>query len=206
MKYTPKVVISTILRSNVRVHKFQKLNRKSPEAQIFLAHTNNKPKLPDGFEFLPVKRSINIKKEKDNKEQYMDLLLEADPSKDMINNYLKNGELFVLTYKDDVACIAVVTKIDEDTVELKNIATKKEFRGNGYGKKMLKYLADNYKQKYKKMLVGTTENNIPFYVKQGFDKYEKTIKNFFVENYDEEIWDGDLHCIDMYCYSKDLKK
>ena len=95
---------------------------------------------------------------------------------------------------------------DEDTVELKNIATKKEFRGNGYGKKMLKYLADNYKQKYKKMLVGTTENNIPFYVKQGFDKYEKTIKNFFVENYDEEIWDGDLHCIDMYCYSKDLKK
>ena len=69
----------------------------------------------------------------------MDLLLEADPSKDMINNYLKNGELFVLTYKDDVACIAVVTKIDEDTAELKNIATKKEFRGNGYGKKMLKY-------------------------------------------------------------------
>ena len=135
----------------------------------------------------------------------MDLLLEADPSKDMINNYLKNGELFVLTYKDDVACIAVVTKIDEDTVELKNIATKKEFRGNGYGKKMLKYLADNYKQKYKKMLVGTTENNIPFYVKQGFDKYEKTIKNFFVDNYDEKILDGDLYCTDMYYYSKNLK-
>ena len=176
------------------------------EEQSMLAHTNEKPVLPEGFEFLPVKRSIVIKKEKENKEQYMDLLLEADPSKDMINNYLKNGELFVLTYKDDVACIAIVTKIDEDTVELKNIATKKEFRGNGYGKKMLKYLADNYKQKYKKMLVGTTENNIPFYVKQGFDKYEKTIKNFFVDNYDEEIWDGDLHCADMYYYSKDLKK
>ena len=176
------------------------------EEQSMLAHTNNKPKLPDGFEFLPVKRSINIKKEKDNKEQYMNLLLEADPSKDMINNYLKNGELFVLTYKDDVACIAVVTKIDEDIVELKNIATKKEFRGNGYGKKMLKYLADNYKQKYKKMLVGTTENNIPFYVKQGFDKYEKTIKNFFVDNYDEKIWDVNTRCIDMYYYSKDLKK
>ena len=23
---------------------------------------------------------------------------------------------------------------------------------------------------------------------------------------DEEIWDGDLQCIDMYYYSKDLKK
>ena len=35
------------------------------------------------------------------------------------------------------------------------------------------------------MLVGTSENNIPFYVKQGFDKYEKTIKNYFVDNYDD---------------------
>ena len=50
------------------------------------------------------------------------------------------------------------------------------------------------------------ESDIPFYVKQGFDKYEKTIKNYFVDNYDEEIIDGDLHCIDMYYYLKDLNK
>ena len=162
--------------------------------------------LPENFEFLPVKRSIVIKKEKDNKEKYIDLLLEADPSKDMINSYLKDGELFVLTYKDNFACVAVVTKINKDTVELKNIVTKEEYRGQGYVKKMLKYLADNYKSKYKKMLVGTTENNIPFYVKQGFDKYEKTIKNYFIDNYDEEIIDGNTKCIDMYYYSKDLKK
>ena len=71
---------------------------------------------------------------------------------------------------------------------------------------MLKYLADNYKQKYDKMLVGTTENNIPFYVKQGFDKYESTIKNYFIDNYDKEIKDGELHCTDLIYYSKDLKK
>lgn len=176
------------------------------EEQSILTHTDSKPKLPEGFKFLPVKRSIVIKKEKDNKEQYMDLLLEADPEKEMIEKYLKDGELFVLTYKETIACVAVVIKIDEDTVELKNIATKEEYRGQGCGKKMLKYLADNYKQKYNKMLVGTSENNIPFYVKQGFDRYEKTIKNYFVDNYDEEIWDGDLQCIDMYYYSKDLKK
>ena len=54
------------------------------------------------------------------------------------------------------------------------------------------------------MIVGTSENNIPFYVKQGFDKYYKTIKKFFVDNYNEEIWDGDLQCIDMYYYSNHL--
>lgn len=62
---------------------------------------------------------------------------------------------------------------------------------------MIKYLCDNYKQKYNKMLIGTTENNIPFYVKQGFDKYEKTIKNFFVDNYDEKY--GMETCIVLIC-------
>ena len=123
------------------------------EAQSILANTNNKPKLPEGFKFLPAKRSIVIKKEKENKEQYMDLLLEADPSKDMINNYLKDGELFVLIYKETIACVAVVIKIDDETIELKNLVTKEEYRGKGYGKKMLKYLENNYKQKYKKMIV-----------------------------------------------------
>ena len=69
-----------------------------------------------------------------------------------------------------------------------------------------KYLSDIYKVKYDKMIVGTTENNIPFYVKQGFDKHFKTVKNFFVDNYDEELFDGDLKCSDMYYYIKDLKK
>ena len=168
----------------------------------------NSPKsvLPDNFEFLPVKRSIVIKKKKDNKEQYLNLLLEADPEKEVIEKYLGDGELFALTYKEETVCVAVVIKVDENTCELKNIATAEKHRGQGYGKKMIKYLFDNYKQKYKKMLVGTSENNIPFYVKQGFDKYEKTIKNYFVDNYAKEIWDGDLQCIDMYYYSKDLKK
>ena len=67
----------------------------------------------------------------------MDLLLEADPSKDMINDYLRVGELFVLTYKETIACVAVVKKIDDETIELKNIATKEVYRGQGYGKKML---------------------------------------------------------------------
>ena len=165
-----------------------------------------KPVLPENFESLPVERSIVIKKEKDNKEQYLDLLLEADPSEKLIRQYLADGDLFVLTYKNEVACVAVVTRVDDDICELKNIATEEKYRGKGYAKKMLKYLCDNYKQKYEKMIVGTTENNIPFYVKQGFDKYEKTVKNFFIDNYEEEIKDGNLHCIDMYYYSKDLKK
>lgn len=165
----------------------------------------NKPKLPEGFEFLPVERSINIKKEKVNKEKYRDLLFETDPNKKIIDSYLRDGDLFVLTYKHEVACIAVVLEIDKDIVELKNMVTKNQYIGQDLEGNLLKYLADNYKTQYKKMIVGTSENKIPFYVKHGFDQYEKTIKNYFVDNYGREIIDGETRCIDIYYYSKKLK-
>ena len=164
-----------------------------------------KPSVPEGFVW-PKKNSLDIKKIKDNKdkEKYIDFLLEADPSKEMIRKYLDDSDLFIL-YKDDrIASIAAVLKKSEDICELKNLVTVEEFRGKGYASKLLKYLFGTYKQKYKKMIVGTSENNIPFYVKNGFDNYYKTIKNFFIDNYKEEIWDNETKCIDMYYYYKVL--
>ena len=158
----------------------------------------------NGYE-IPKEPRMQVKKI-ENKEDYIDLLLEADPSKDMIHKYLNDSDVYALKKEDELISIAVILHIDKNTLELKNLVTKKEYRGNGYAKKLLKSLCGNYKQKYNKMLVGTSENNIPLYVKQGFDKYEKTIKNYFIDNYDEEIIDGDLHCIDMYYYSKKLKE
>lgn len=163
-----------------------------------------KPSIPNGYE-IPREPRMQVKKI-ENKEDYIDLLLEADPSKDMIHKYLNDSDVYALKKEDELISIAVILHIDKNTLELKNLVTKEEHRGKGYAKKLLKSLCGNYKQKFSKMLVGTSENNIPFYVKQGFDKYEKTIKNYFIDNYDEEIWDGDLHCTDMYYYSKDLKK
>ncbi len=142
----------------------------------------------------------------ENREDYMDMLLEADPSKASIMRYLKDSDVYGLKLNDDIITLAVILHIDNKTLELKNLVTKKEYRKKGYAKRLLKHLCGNYKQKYDKMLVGTTENNIPFYVKQGFDKYEKIIKNYFIDNYNEEIRDGDLICTDMIYYSKDLKK
>jgi len=158
----------------------------------------------NGYE-IPKEPRMQVKKI-ENKEDYIDLLLEADPSKDMIHKYLNDSDVYALKKEDELISIAVILHIDRKTLELKNIVTKENYRNKGYGKTLLKSLCGNYKQKYDRMLVGTTENNIPFYVKQGFDKYEKTIKNFFIDNYKEEIKDGELTCTDLIYYSKDLKK
>ncbi|MBO5397496.1 MAG: epoxyqueuosine reductase QueH [Clostridia bacterium] len=158
----------------------------------------------NGYE-IPKEPRMQVKKI-ENKEDYIDLLLEADPSKDMIHKYLSDSDVYALKKEDELISIAVILHIDRKTLELKNIVTTEKYRNKGYAKTLLKSLCGNYKQKYDRMLVGTTENNIPFYVKQGFDKYEKTIKNFFIDNYKEEIKDGDLICTDLIYYSKDLKK
>ena len=163
-----------------------------------------KPSFPKDYE-MPRKPRMQVKKI-ENKEDYIDLLLEADPSRDMIYKYLNDSDVYALKKEDELISIAVILHIDRKTLELKNIVTRENYRNKGYAKTLLKSLCGNYKQKYDRMLVGVAENNIPFYVKQGFDKYEKTIKNFFIDNYKEEIKDGDLICTDLIYYSKDLKK
>ena len=93
------------------------------EEDALLLHQNDKPIIPENYEFLPVKRSVHIKKERDNKLKYIPLLLEADPSEKLVTEYLEKGELFTLYYKDELAALAVVLPIDEKICELKNIIT-----------------------------------------------------------------------------------
>ena len=174
------------------------------EEMRYNSHNTTKPSIPNGYE-IPREPRMQVKKI-ENKEDFIDLLLEADHSKDMIHKYLNDSDVYALKKGDELISIAVILHIDRKTLELKNIVTRENYRNKGYAKTLLKSLCGNYKQKYDRMLVGTTENNIPFYVKQGFDKYEKTIKNFFIDNYKEEIKDGDLVCTDLIYYSKDLKK
>lgn len=146
-----------------------------------------------------------IKKITENKEDYMDLLLLADPSTLKIKNYLTNSDMFGLFENNKLLSAIIIAEVDKKTCELKNIATYKDLRGNGYATKLINYIFTVYKNKYSKIIVGTTENMIPFYVLNGFTKYYKTVKNFFIDNYTEEIWDNGLHCIDMYYYYKDLE-
>lgn len=167
-------------------------------------HKSLKHITPNGYEY-PKEPRLQVKRI-ENKEDYMEMFLEADPSENMIRKYLSDSDVYALKKEEEIICIAVILPISRKVLELKNIVTKEKYRNKGYAKMLLKSLCVNYKQKYEKMLVGTTENNTQFYVKQGFDKYEKTIKNFFIDNYDEEIKDGELVCTDMIYYSKNLKK
>lgn len=65
---------------------------------------------------------MEIKKITEDKERFMDLLLLGDEQESMILKYLGRGELFAL-YDTDLKTVCVVTQEDENTCEIKNIAT-----------------------------------------------------------------------------------
>lgn len=149
---------------------------------------------------------MQIKKIEKNKKQFLELLLLADEQESMVDKYLEDGDMFAL-YEEDLKTICVVLKIDEETVEIKNIATYEKYQGLGYGKRMIEYIFDYYKEEIKTILVGTGDSplTIPFYKICGFEIYHR-VKNFFVDNYDKPIFEDGKQLVDMVYLKKNLKE
>lgn len=145
-----------------------------------------------------------IKIIKENKKDFLDLLLLGDEQESMIDKYLDRGKLFVL-YDGDLKTVCVVTKENNDECEIKNLATYKKYQGQGYGSRLLEYLSEYYKDEFKTMIVGTGDSplTIPFYERCGFKIYTR-IKNFFIDNYDNPIFEGGVQLVDMVYLKKDL--
>ena len=147
---------------------------------------------------------MRIQKIIENKKQFLDLMLLADEQENMIDKYLPSGDLFAL-YDEDLKSVCVVVPINSETCELKNIATYEEYQGKGYGRALIKFISDFYKNEYKTMLVGTGETPriISFYEDCGFEKSHR-VKNFFTDNYDHPMFDGDIQLVDMIYLKKGL--
>ena len=111
----------------------------------------------------------------------------ADEQEDMIDRYIDRGNMFVL---DDggVRCECIVTDEGGGVLEIKNIDTVPQFRGKGYAKAMIEFIAQKYGRRYSVLQVGTGDSplTVPFYEKCGFVR-SHVVKNFFTDNYDHPI-------------------
>ena len=144
---------------------------------------------------------MNIKIIPENKKDFLDLLLLADEQEDMIDKYLDRGTLFAL-YDDDLKSTCVVTDEGDDTYELQSLATYPQFQGQGYARRLINHVCDFYKCNGL-MIVGTGDSLIPFYEKSGF-VFSHRVENYFIEHYDEPIWDGGVLLKDKVYLKKDL--
>jgi len=129
---------------------------------------------------------MEIRRISSGKETYLPLLLEADPSREMIDKYLDRGELYALMVNGRTAAVAVVLRRDDGAWELMNLAVAPDMRGRGYGGRMLRHLFKVLSARCDRLYVGTSEGNVPFYEHFGFVK-DHAIKEYFTEHYDVPI-------------------
>ena len=105
-----------------------------------------------------------------DKDDYIDMLLMADPQKDMIERYLYQSEMFVLVNGGDVCSVCVVQLLKNRKCELKNIATRVQDRGKGYAAYLIHYICEYYSDVCDTMYAGTGNGKkmIEFLERSGF--------------------------------------
>lgn len=142
---------------------------------------------------------------KEDKKKYIDLLLLGDEQESMVDRYLEHGKMYVLL-DSDVKAQCVVTRESDKIIEIKNISVKPEFQRMGYGKHLIKFVENEYRDEFEYLQAGTGDGtqNAKFYEKCGFKK-SHIIKNFFTDNYDRPIVENGILLQDMAYFKKCIK-
>lgn len=131
-----------------------------------------------------------------DKKRHMDLLLSGDEQEDMIEKYLERSQMFVLD-DDGIKAQCCVVKENAGVYEIKNISVKAPYYRKGYGRALVEYVRDYYKD-CKTLYAGTgeSEDTMGFYRALGF-KYSHRVKDFFINNYSRPIFEGGVQLKDM---------
>ena len=90
---------------------------------------------------------MEIKEIKNNKKQYLSLLLLADEQEDMIERYIEKGTMYVLD-DNGIKSECIITDEGNGILEIKNIATDPDYQGKGYGKALIDFITTRYQGKY----------------------------------------------------------
>lgn len=152
---------------------------------------------------------IVIRKLPCKSEAPMDLLLEADPSEKNINQYLKKGSIYLAWHEKKTAGVLVLMQIGDSSMEIMNLAVNDHFRGKGIAKKLIahaKQVCADQNIAYLEIGTGNSSlDQLALYQKCGF-RMEKVIKNYFIDHYEEPIYENGIQCMDMVRLKMNVKK
>lgn len=150
---------------------------------------------------------MTIREIKENKRDFLPLLLLADEKESMIDLYLDRGIMFVLEDGGAAVGECVVTDEGGGVLEIQNLAVADGYRGKGYGKRLIEYVSDRFGSEYAILQVGTGDSplTVPFYEHLGFSVHH-IVKNYIVEHYDKPIYEGGKQLIDKVYLRKKRKR
>ncbi|WP_214629234.1 GNAT family N-acetyltransferase [Paenibacillus agaridevorans] len=150
---------------------------------------------------------MNIRNLNSNENYPMELLLLADPSRKIVEEYVKRGECFIAETENQIIGTYVLLSTRPETVELVNIAVAEEMHGRGIGKQLVLHAIQTARGKgFKTIEIGTGNSSIgqlALYQKCGFRIVGVDIE-FFIRHYIEKIYENGIQCTDMIRLSQDL--
>ncbi|PKH10851.1 GNAT family N-acetyltransferase [Planomicrobium sp. MB-3u-38] len=130
----------------------------------------------------------------------MNLLLEADPSEELVREYCSNGFVYEAAVDDELMGVYVLLPLTDGIVEIKNIAVAEDARGQGYGKRLIQHaLSEAERLGFGNVEIGTGNSSVDqlmLYQKCGF-RIDSIDRDFFTRNYPEPIFENGIQCRDM---------
>lgn len=136
-----------------------------------------------------------------------ELLLLADPSPSIVEDYVAKGDCFVAESENQIIGVYVLLPTRTRTVEIVNVAVAEDHQGKGIGKLLVSDAIRVAKsQGYKTIEIGTGNSSIgqlALYQKCGF-RIVSVEFNYFIKHYTDEIFENGIQCIDMIRLSKKL--
>lgn len=143
---------------------------------------------------------MNIRELRKNESIPMQLLLLADPSSSIVEDYLVRGKCFVAEIENEIVGEYVLLPTKPETIELVNVAVSRNRQGKGIGNKLVQDAVEQAAQRgYKIIEVGTGNSSLDqlaLYQKCGF-RITGVDSDFFIRHYPEEIFENGIQCRDM---------
>lgn len=150
---------------------------------------------------------MHIRLLKQNEKPPMALLLTADPSEELVKDYLESGHCYMAEIDKQTVGVFVLLKISDDMIELINIAVDEKYQGRGIGKTLVKNAVQKAQDLgYKTIEVGTGNSSIDqlaLYQKCDF-RITGVDKDFFIRNYEVDIFENGILCRDMVRLSQSI--
>ncbi|KID57136.1 GCN5 family acetyltransferase [Pseudoalteromonas luteoviolacea] len=137
--------------------------------------------------------------EVNNTDVPIELLLEADPSKENVLSYLQDAWCFVAMDDMQIIGICVVTQRMNGLAEIDNISIEPSHQGLGIGTKLLRYVLKALKSKGMTRVelgTGSFGYQLTYYHRLGF-RVESVAKNHFLQTYSEPIFENGIQHKDM---------
>ena len=156
---------------------------------------------------LNIEQELTVRRLDREEEIPYSLLLIADDAVEAIDKYLPHSEVYVCEKREQMIAVYVLHTIDSTSAEIKNIAVSPEYQGYGIGTYLINNIIQDLSKKgFKSLLVGTgvtSERPIKLYRRLGFKDF-KIIKDFFIDNYPQPIYEGGKRLRDMIVLKLDL--